>query len=167
MKIDIKFISQNIAPRGAKEIAIYNSKGDKVGKVPLGRLSCNSLGNKLYSFGLVSDIHLTVDTALDDYQRALTYFTEVEKVFGQATTGTAKGYFYYNLRKFAHVFEFMALGISLALVYYSSKYRYIQKLANFAFLCSAIAVLDETIQFFHQAREELLEHFDQYLKLYR
>lgn len=80
MKIDTKFISQNIAPRGAKEISVYDSNGDKVGTVPLGRLSSKSLGDKLYSFGLVSDIHLTVDTALDDYQRALTYLTEVEKV---------------------------------------------------------------------------------------
>ena len=31
------------------------------------------IGNKLYSFGAISDVHLQYDTAKSDFQRALTY----------------------------------------------------------------------------------------------
>jgi predicted phosphodiesterase len=51
------FIPENIAPKGAKSIEVYNSKGEKICTIPLGRLAPVEK-TKLYSFGLVSDIHV-------------------------------------------------------------------------------------------------------------
>ena len=54
----IHFIPQNIAAKGAKNIGVYDSTGKRVGTVPLGRLTPPTK-EKLYSFGLVSDIHIS------------------------------------------------------------------------------------------------------------
>ena len=51
------FIQQNTAPKGAKKIGVYQGDGKKVCTIPLGRLA-SATKEKLYSFGLVSDIHL-------------------------------------------------------------------------------------------------------------
>ncbi len=51
------FIPQNTAPNGAKVIGVYDSEGKKVYEVPLGRLTPPNK-EKLYSFGLISDLHL-------------------------------------------------------------------------------------------------------------
>ena len=51
------FIPQNIAPRGAKRISVFSSNSTKICTVPLGRLFPVTK-SKLYSFGLISDIHL-------------------------------------------------------------------------------------------------------------
>ena len=51
------FITENIAPCGAKSIVVYDSNNTKVCSIPLGRLK-PSVGEKLYSFGLISDTHL-------------------------------------------------------------------------------------------------------------
>lgn len=69
------FIPPNIAPKGAKKVGVYNANGERVAEIPLGRLAPVSK-TKLYSFGLVSDLHLTAErtetsTHLD---KALTYF---------------------------------------------------------------------------------------------
>lgn len=69
---------QNIAPAGTKSIGVYDGTGKKVCAIPLGRLKPLAK-EKLYSFGLVSDIHIShyskvdwdPDTKLDN---ALTYF---------------------------------------------------------------------------------------------
>lgn len=75
------FISENVAPLGATKIGVYN--GDtKVGKIDLGALN-KIAGNKLYSFGLLSDVHnrtSQTDENNEDIQRALTYFNENESV---------------------------------------------------------------------------------------
>ena len=67
-------IKENTAPIGAKSIGIYNENGKRIGSLGLGRLS-PSLSNvdKLYSFLTISDDHITKDTAVTDFQRALTY----------------------------------------------------------------------------------------------
>ena len=71
------FIPQNIAPSGAKYIGVYD--GDKrVLTIPLGGLTPPT-GTKLYSFGLVSDIHLYPIAAVEwtpevKFDNALTYF---------------------------------------------------------------------------------------------
>ena len=71
------FIPQNIAPSGAKYIGVYD--GDKrVRTIPLGGLTPPT-GTKLYSFGLVSDIHLYPIAAVEwtpevKFDNALTYF---------------------------------------------------------------------------------------------
>ena len=72
------FIPQNTAPSGAKSIGVYNSNGEKVCSIPLGRMSPPTK-EKLYSFGLVSDIHLYPVAAVEWYperkfRNALTYF---------------------------------------------------------------------------------------------
>ena len=70
-------IPQNIAPKGAKSIGVYNSKSKKVYSFPLGRLTPVNK-EKLYSFGLVSDIHLCHWEANwnpnPKFDNALTYF---------------------------------------------------------------------------------------------
>ena len=78
------FIAENIAPIDVKRIGIYNSKGNRVGFIPLGGLNSNLLnkGNKLYSFGALSDVHITYDTATADFKQALMYLNEdVDVVF--------------------------------------------------------------------------------------
>lgn len=50
-------IPQNTAPKGAKHIGVYDSKGKKIFTIPLGKLTPTTK-EKLYSFGVVSDIHL-------------------------------------------------------------------------------------------------------------
>ena len=71
------FIPQNIAPKGTKEIGVYDGSGKRVMTISLGQLSLPDIGTKLYSFGLLSDLHLSGDstegTRLDN---ALTYFEE-------------------------------------------------------------------------------------------
>lgn len=57
------FIPQNTAPDGAKSIGVYKD-GVKVADIPLGRMTPPTK-EKLYSFGLVSDIHLYPIAAVD------------------------------------------------------------------------------------------------------
>ena len=75
------FIPQNVAPENAKSIGVYNSEGRKVSEIALGHLAFpTDLGEKQYSFGALSDVHLAEDTAESDFRRALTYFQDTEKV---------------------------------------------------------------------------------------
>lgn len=68
------FIPENTAPTGAKKIGVYNEAGKKVYDMPLGKLNSNlSEEDKLYSFCALADIHLTYDTANEDFQRALQF----------------------------------------------------------------------------------------------
>lgn len=73
------FIPQSTAPNGAKSIGVYNGNGEKVGTVLLGRLTPITK-EKLYSFGLMADIHLwkvtpnwqanyKLDSALNYFQK--------------------------------------------------------------------------------------------------
>lgn len=57
MYIYKSFIPQNIAPKGVKRIGVYDSDGKRVCTVPLGGLTPPEK-EKLYSFGLVSDVHI-------------------------------------------------------------------------------------------------------------
>lgn len=74
MKIGITpFIAENVAPPNTKSLAVF--KGDtKVGTVNISKMK-PSIDNKLYSFGLLSDLHLsgnsTEGTRLNN---ALTFF---------------------------------------------------------------------------------------------
>lgn len=74
------FIPQNVAPKNARRIGIYNEKGIRVGQIPLGPLTFPDVGGKLYSFGALSDIHLQDNTAQGDFQRALTFLNNTEDV---------------------------------------------------------------------------------------
>lgn len=76
----IDFIAENVAPKNARRIGIYNSDGNRVGQIPLGSLTPPNERKKLYSFGALSDVHITYDTAKADFQKALSYFNETEDV---------------------------------------------------------------------------------------
>lgn len=66
------FIKENIAPKSAKNFVIHNSKGEKICGIPLGAFA-QPTNEKSYSFCALADIHLTYDTANEDFQRALIY----------------------------------------------------------------------------------------------
>ncbi len=72
------FIPQNTAPKGAKHIGVYSGTGKKIASLPLGRMTPPD-GEPLYSFGLVSDIHLYPLAAVEwtpetKFRNALNYF---------------------------------------------------------------------------------------------
>lgn len=61
MKIGITpLIAENIAPPNAEKFAIFNGN-TKICDVDISKMKPTNLGEKLYSFGLVSDIHLYKD----------------------------------------------------------------------------------------------------------
>lgn len=71
------FIKENIAPKGAKSIAVYNN-GNKICSIALGGLTPIAK-TKLYSVGMVSDVHFAhVNTVAwtphIKFDNALTYF---------------------------------------------------------------------------------------------
>lgn len=82
MKIGItSFIAENIAPSNAKSLAIYN--GDtKICDVDISKMKPSISGEKLYSFGAVSDIHLIKSGIvwnwypIEKFDRALLHFQE-------------------------------------------------------------------------------------------
>ena len=67
------FIPQNTAPVGAKYISVYNSQNKRMGIIKLDGLA-KEKGEKLYSFGAISDVHLSVADSETDFIRALNYF---------------------------------------------------------------------------------------------
>lgn len=72
------FIPQNIAPTGAKRIGVYDGDGTRVCAIPLSGLTPPTK-EKLYSFGLVSDIHISHYTQVawtpeSKFDNAITYF---------------------------------------------------------------------------------------------
>ncbi len=72
------FIPENTAPVGAKEIGVYDGNGQKVTTIPLGRMTPPNK-EPLYSFGLLSDIHLYPIAAVGwhpetKFDNALNYF---------------------------------------------------------------------------------------------
>lgn len=67
------FIPKNVAPKTAKRIGLYDSNGNRVLSILLGHLAFPMSGEKLYSFGALSDVHIVYDTATSDFQKALTY----------------------------------------------------------------------------------------------
>lgn len=85
MKIGITpLISQNIAPKNATKIAVYDTNGKQVATVPLGRLT-HPTKQKLYSFGLISDIHIWKSAPTWNgnakFDKALTYFENNDCAF--------------------------------------------------------------------------------------
>lgn len=80
MRAYTDFILENIAPLGVRRIGVYNDQGNRVGQIPLGPLTPPALGEKLYSFGALSDVHVALQTGADDFRKALTYLNETEDV---------------------------------------------------------------------------------------
>lgn len=80
-KYETNFISQNKAPKNNDYIYVYNGT-ELVGKIKPSGLKMPTLGNKLYSFGALADVHVTHDhdNAMTKFEKAVTYFDDVEKV---------------------------------------------------------------------------------------
>lgn len=66
-----QLISENIAPDNAKNLAIYDGE-TKVCEIDISKIQPN-LGTPNYTFCALADIHLTYETANEDFQRALTF----------------------------------------------------------------------------------------------
>lgn len=75
-------IPENTAPKEAKRIVVFNSSGNKVGRIGLYGLKQKRTLKKLYSFGALADVHVThdYDNAMSKFENAITYFNDVEKV---------------------------------------------------------------------------------------
>ena len=76
------FIKFNKAPNNANHIGVYDKNGAKIINVNLGDFK-PKLGEKLYSFGLLSDIHNAKASIINDdqdFQNALKFFDETEDV---------------------------------------------------------------------------------------
>lgn len=72
------FIPQNTAPKGTKNIGVYDGNGEKVLTIPLGGLTPPSK-EKLYSFGVISDLHIAANPyvawqPIQKLDSALSYF---------------------------------------------------------------------------------------------
>lgn len=80
-------INENSAPLNATKIGVYNANGEKVGKIEIPSTLKPLFGEKLYSFGVISDIHLNTSTADSDLRSALTYFNQIENVAFTCITG--------------------------------------------------------------------------------
>lgn len=80
MQLKTHFIDINVAPNKAHSIGVYNEQGKRQGYIKIDSLAYPNVGKKIYSFGALSDIHLATGDADNDFQKALTYFNEVEKV---------------------------------------------------------------------------------------
>ena len=75
MKQYTDFISENVAPKEVRKIGVYDSRGTRLfGIMPDNLRLPSNKGKKLYSAGLLADIHIGESTSIEDYQRALTYF---------------------------------------------------------------------------------------------
>lgn len=78
-KYETHFIPQNKLPNN-DYIYVYNGT-ELVGKVKTSGLKLPTLGSKLYSFGALSDVHITnSDFAMNKFEQALEYFNNTEKV---------------------------------------------------------------------------------------
>lgn len=104
-------IPQNISPTNAKNLAIFDGE-TKVCNVPLGHLARQNIGEKKYSVGLLSDIHVSKRTAdnkendqMKDLRVALEYFNTIDKfaftcVCGDLTTTGSDN------REYPHIEEY-------------------------------------------------------------
>ena len=92
------FIPQNTAPKGATKITVYDGNGNTVCTIPLGGLTPPT-SKKLYSFGIVSDIHISHNTAvawkpIPKFDNALTLFENHGCVFCVASGDLTNTGFY-------------------------------------------------------------------------
>ena len=76
-KYETHFIAQNKLP--SEYIEVY-SDDTKVGRIKANALKMPDLGSKLYSFGVLSDVHVTYgDLARSRFIKAIKFFTDEEK----------------------------------------------------------------------------------------
>lgn len=77
-KYETHFIPQNKAPDNNNYIYVYDG-ADLIGKVKNGSLKTPALGKKLYSFGALSDVHIS-DSTKERFQKALACLNDRENV---------------------------------------------------------------------------------------
>ena len=85
------FIPQNVAPLGTRCIGVYNEQGNRAGYIPLDGLALPDSGQKLYSFGALSDVHIGYDTSVQDLQKALTFLKNEENAAFTCICGDLTG----------------------------------------------------------------------------
>lgn len=70
------FISENVAPREAKRIGVYDAGGKRVGTIRMSSLKSRSAKTPLYSYGVLTDVHFGVPKIdpVNDFKRALKFF---------------------------------------------------------------------------------------------
>lgn len=92
------FIPENIASKNVERIGIYNSNGKRVGIIPLGNLTFPTVGEKLYSFGALSDVHIgdsdtdaKYATAISDLQNAFSYLNGYDGIAFTCICGDLTG----------------------------------------------------------------------------
>ena len=66
------FIDANVAPYSADAIGIFDEAGVKVGSIVINGIKADNAG-LLYSIGMLSDVHMGVQTAEDDFANALDF----------------------------------------------------------------------------------------------
>ena len=74
------FVDTNIAPYAADAIGIFDAAGVKVGSIVINGIKADDSG-LLYSVGMLSDVHIGVETATDDFVNALKFFKEANTEF--------------------------------------------------------------------------------------
>ena len=85
------FIDVNVAPREAYGIGIYDAEGFRQGSISITEWKKNSSKEPLYSFGILSDVHLgrSAINPDSDFERALSHFssksTEMVCICGDIT----------------------------------------------------------------------------------
>ncbi len=79
-KVFNKLVNVNIAPAEATKIGVYSSNGERAGSIKLYESFKLELGEKKYSFGALSDVHIGYKTSEEDFERALKYLSDIEKV---------------------------------------------------------------------------------------
>ena len=89
-------IKNNVAPYSASKIGVYASDGSRVGEIPLGAFKPN-YGERLYRFGLLSDVHNEDSQATEnaqDFINALTELNNKESIEFICITGDLTQYSY-------------------------------------------------------------------------
>jgi Icc-related predicted phosphoesterase len=74
------FINENVAPKGATKIVVKDKDGNVVATAPLGKLKPPSPENKLYSFGVFSDVHVNTTDSSNRFKYAVKYLADTERV---------------------------------------------------------------------------------------
>ena len=74
------FIDANVAPYSADAIGIFDTAGEKVGSIVINGIKADNSG-LLYSIGMLSDVHIGVETATDDFVNALNFFKKANTEF--------------------------------------------------------------------------------------
>ena len=91
-------IKNNVAPYSASKIGVYGSDGSRVGEIPLGAFKPN-YGERLYRFGLLSDVHNEDSQSTEnaqDFINALTELNNKESIEFICITGDLTQYSHSN-----------------------------------------------------------------------